>query len=81
MELTATTFLIAFAGVFLICFMKGIFGGRLDRDGGVPVRSPRRRVGRFSASLQAGPASDLSSRYGLLVITALNCCGTACTAI
>ncbi|KRQ98097.1 sulfite exporter TauE/SafE family protein [Bradyrhizobium valentinum] len=27
MELTATTVLIAFAGVFLICFMKGAFGG------------------------------------------------------
>src|SRR6201989_1604994 len=27
MELTATTLLIAFAGVFLICFMKGAFGG------------------------------------------------------
>ena len=27
MELTATTILIAFAGVFLICFMKGAFGG------------------------------------------------------
>jgi len=27
MELTATTILIVFAGVFLICFMKGAFGG------------------------------------------------------
>jgi uncharacterized protein len=27
MELTITTILIAFAGVFLICFMKGAFGG------------------------------------------------------
>ena len=27
MELTTTTILIAFAGVFLICFMKGAFGG------------------------------------------------------
>lgn len=27
MELTATTILISFAGVFLICFMKGAFGG------------------------------------------------------
>ena len=27
MELTAATILIAFAGVFLICFMKGAFGG------------------------------------------------------
>ena len=26
-ELTATTILVAFAGVFLICFMKGAFGG------------------------------------------------------
>jgi hypothetical protein len=26
-ELTTTTILIAFAGVFLICFMKGAFGG------------------------------------------------------
>jgi hypothetical protein len=26
-ELTAATILIAFAGVFLICFMKGAFGG------------------------------------------------------
>src|ERR1043165_6942463 len=29
MELTVTTILIAFAGVFLICFMKGAFGGGL----------------------------------------------------
>ena len=27
MELTVTTILVAFAGVFLICFMKGAFGG------------------------------------------------------
>jgi hypothetical protein len=27
MELTLTTILVAFAGVFLICFMKGAFGG------------------------------------------------------
>jgi len=27
MELTSTTILVAFAGVFLICFMKGAFGG------------------------------------------------------
>src|SRR6476620_6590195 len=27
MELTVTTILIAFAGVFLICVMKGAFGG------------------------------------------------------
>jgi uncharacterized membrane protein YfcA len=27
MELTTTTILVAFAGVFLICFMKGAFGG------------------------------------------------------
>ncbi len=27
MELTTTTIIIAFAGVFLICFMKGAFGG------------------------------------------------------
>ncbi|MEK1894285.1 MAG: sulfite exporter TauE/SafE family protein [Rhizobium sp.] len=27
MELTATTTLVAFAGVFLICFLKGAFGG------------------------------------------------------
>ena len=27
MELTVTTILIAFSGVFLICFMKGAFGG------------------------------------------------------
>jgi len=27
MELTATTILVAFAGVFLICFLKGAFGG------------------------------------------------------
>lgn len=27
MELTATTLLVTFAGVFLICFMKGAFGG------------------------------------------------------
>jgi hypothetical protein len=27
MELTATTVMVALAGVFLICFMKGAFGG------------------------------------------------------
>ncbi|MGO4307453.1 hypothetical protein [Cupriavidus sp. RAF12] len=27
MELNATTILATFAGVFLICFMKGAFGG------------------------------------------------------
>jgi len=27
MELTAATILVAFSGVFLICFMKGAFGG------------------------------------------------------
>ncbi len=27
MELTAATIVVAFAGVFLICFMKGAFGG------------------------------------------------------
>ena len=27
MELTVATVLVAFAGVFLICFMKGAFGG------------------------------------------------------
>jgi uncharacterized protein len=27
MELTTTTILVTFAGVFLICFMKGAFGG------------------------------------------------------
>jgi uncharacterized protein len=27
MELTVSTILVAFAGVFLICFMKGAFGG------------------------------------------------------
>jgi hypothetical protein len=30
MELTATTILIAFTDVFLICFMKGAFGGGLQ---------------------------------------------------
>jgi uncharacterized protein len=27
MELTVATILVSFAGVFLICFMKGAFGG------------------------------------------------------
>jgi hypothetical protein len=27
MELTVATILVAFSGVFLICFMKGAFGG------------------------------------------------------
>jgi hypothetical protein len=30
MELTIVTILIAFAGVFLICFKKGAFGGGLQ---------------------------------------------------
>jgi uncharacterized membrane protein YfcA len=38
MELTATTILIAFAGVFLICFMKGSFGGGFSIVG-IPLLS------------------------------------------
>jgi uncharacterized membrane protein YfcA len=38
MELTATTILIAFAGVFLICFMKGAFGGGFSMVG-IPLLS------------------------------------------
>src|SRR4051794_25980041 len=38
MELTATTVLIAFAGVFLICFMKGAFGGGFSIVG-IPLLS------------------------------------------
>src|ERR1700710_1487804 len=38
MELTATTILIAFAGVFLICFMKGAFGGGFSIVG-IPLLS------------------------------------------
>lgn len=38
MELTATTILIVFAGVFLICFMKGAFGGGFSIVG-IPLLS------------------------------------------
>src|ERR1700730_12103427 len=38
MELTAATLLIAFAGVFLICFMKGAFGGGFSIIG-IPLLS------------------------------------------
>lgn len=36
MELTAATILVALSGVFLICFMKGAFGG--GRPSGAIVR-------------------------------------------
>src|SRR3982074_2470723 len=38
MELTAATILVAFAGVFLICFMKGAFGGGFSIVG-IPLLS------------------------------------------
>ena len=38
MDLTVTTILIAFAGVFLICFMKGAFGGGFSIVG-IPLLS------------------------------------------
>ena len=38
MELTAATILVAFAGVFLICFMKGAFGGGFSIIG-IPMLS------------------------------------------
>src|SRR6267142_1132018 len=38
MELTVTTILIAFAAVFLICFMKGAFGGGFSIVG-IPLLS------------------------------------------
>jgi uncharacterized membrane protein YfcA len=38
MELTATTILVAFAGAFLICFMKGAFGGGFSIVG-IPLLS------------------------------------------
>src|ERR1700692_174965 len=38
MELTVSTILIAFAGVFLICFMKGAFGGGFSIVG-IPLLS------------------------------------------
>ena len=38
MELTASTILVAFAGVFLICFMKGAFGGGFSIVG-IPLLS------------------------------------------
>src|SRR5580658_8069416 len=38
MELTITTILVAFAGVFLICFMKGAFGGGFSIVG-IPLLS------------------------------------------
>ena len=38
MELTVTTILVTFAGVFLICFMKGAFGGGFSIVG-IPLLS------------------------------------------
>src|ERR1700745_516831 len=38
MELTTATILVAFAGVFLICFMKGAFGGGFSIVG-IPLLS------------------------------------------
>jgi hypothetical protein len=38
MELTVSTMLVAFAGVFLICFMKGAFGGGFSIVG-IPLLS------------------------------------------
>jgi uncharacterized protein len=38
MELTAATILVAFAGIFLICFMKGAFGGGFSIVG-IPLLS------------------------------------------
>jgi hypothetical protein len=38
MELTVATILVAFAGVFLICFMKGAFGGGFSIVG-IPLLS------------------------------------------
>ena len=38
MELTAATVLVALAGVFLICFMKGAFGGGFSIVG-IPLLS------------------------------------------
>ena len=38
MELTVSTILVAFAGVFLICFMKGAFGGGFSTVG-IPLLS------------------------------------------
>src|SRR3984893_6645672 len=38
MELTAATILVAFAGVFLICFVKGAFGGGFSIIG-IPLLS------------------------------------------
>jgi len=38
LELTAATILVAFAGVFLICFMKGAFGGGVSIVG-IPLLS------------------------------------------
>ena len=45
-------------------------GQCLDRDGGLPARHSRRRMGRLAASRQAGPAPDLS---GLLRIAGDHC--------
>ena len=53
MELTVATILVTFAGVFLICFMKGAFGGGSlncrhsavgDRDGPCHRRRPARAI-------------------------------------
>ena len=48
-ELTVATVLVAFAGVFLIRFSKGAFGGGfaifVDIDGHLPRRSHRGRSG------------------------------------
>ena len=37
-DLTVATILVAFAGVFLICFMKGAFGGGFSIVGGFMKR-------------------------------------------
>src|SRR6185369_8336760 len=36
-------------------------GQRLDRDGGVPLCYPQRRLARLAAARKAGPAADLPS--------------------
>jgi len=61
MELTTTTVLIAFAGVFLICFMKGAFGGGFSIVG-IPLLSfvmdPVTAGGLLALSSNIGRHSD-----------------------
>ena len=57
MELTAATILVAFAGVFLICFMMGAFGAGVWLGWRLHARLDQRQL--------------CAACYALLVVTAL----------